>query len=62
MLSEHDIKKAKDVLELAIKKKSEVCDSWKDSGDRGACHHYEVWPLKRVVEFFDSYLEDLKSH
>lgn len=61
MLNEHDVKQALEVLRFGKKRASEHCDTWKDSGDRGACYAHTVAPLNNVIEFFEQYLEDLKA-
>jgi hypothetical protein len=61
MLSEHDIKTGLEILKHAHKKAAESCDTWRDSGDRGACYAYTVQPVARLIEFFEQTLEDLKA-
>lgn len=61
MLSQHDIKTGIEILTIAKRKAEESCDTWRDSGDRGACYAYKVSPVKRLLEFFIQLEEDLKA-
>ena len=53
MTLEEVINRLKDV----IAREKKYCDTWKDSGDRGLCHHSKVYPLEEELR----YLEELKD-
>lgn len=53
MTLEEVINRLKDV----ITREKKYCDTWKDSGDRGLCHHSKVYPLEEELR----YLEELKE-
>lgn len=51
----------KEELSKLREKKADGCDSWKDSGDRGACFAYEVKPIDNTIKEVEEISEEIKK-
>lgn len=53
------LNKVKKCINVAIQVESKKCESWKDSGDRGACYAHAVQPLRNLLEVTDLKIEEI---
>ena len=50
-----EIQFLKQALRQAYDRAGASCSTWKDSGDRGACIHYEAMPYKHLLNKVEDY-------